>query len=78
MSSCADGELHASVWSVDAADRARRLACDEDAGTASGYTTAAAVGDDAIYLVVEYFDPSPVNSLSVVGGTGWKLVRVGK
>jgi hypothetical protein len=70
-----DGELHTSVWSADSKN-AKRLACDIGAEDASGYAVAAAVTEDAIFLVVDYFHPSQAEADGGAEEAGWKLVKI--
>jgi hypothetical protein len=71
-----DEEKHTSLWSLDAKNRAKRLACDSRPGRSSGFTVTAALSDDAAYAVVEYYATSHKVADEDPEAMGWTLIKV--
>jgi hypothetical protein len=71
-----DGDAHTSIWSLDAEDHAKRLACDARSGRGSGFATVAELTDDFAYLVVSYFHASDQPSDEESRAAGWRLVKI--
>lgn len=71
----ADGERHASVWSLDAKGEATRIACDDASERDGSFVSAAALSDRAAFLVESYFDKERSGANEGESGS-WHLVRV--